>query len=168
MWIGHWVIGEGFYIGLSVAIWIEGTGALQRHDHSAHYFLNHLTIQRLSALVVFVAASIAQYICHAHLYSLRAKAISSADPQKPRYSLPQHTLFRFTHTPHYFTECLIYLALSVLTAPVGYVVNKTILCAMIFVVVNLGVTAHGTAVWYEQKFGKQATRGRARMIPLMY
>lgn len=24
MWIGHWVLGIGFYTGLSVAVWVEG------------------------------------------------------------------------------------------------------------------------------------------------
>ena len=32
MWVGHWVLGIGFYIGTSVAIWIEGIRKFESLD----------------------------------------------------------------------------------------------------------------------------------------
>lgn len=46
--------------------------------------------------------------------------------------------------------------------------NKTILTALIFVTVNLGVTADASKEWYEAKFGKESVAGRWRMIPLIF
>jgi 3-oxo-5-alpha-steroid 4-dehydrogenase 3 len=33
MWIGHWLMGLGFYLFINIAIWIEGVGS------SASYFV---------------------------------------------------------------------------------------------------------------------------------
>jgi 3-oxo-5-alpha-steroid 4-dehydrogenase 3 len=41
-------------------------------------------------------------------------------------------------------------------------------CALLFVMVNLGITAEGTKQWYERRFGREATRGKWRMIPPIY
>lgn len=40
--------------------------------------------------------------------------------------------------------------------------------ALVFVVVNLGVTAEGTKRWYEKRFGVEAVREKWRMIPAVY
>lgn len=53
-------------------------------------------------------------------------------------------------------------------APPGQYVNKTIASALVFVVVNLGVTANGTYGWYAQHFGQDKVKGKARMIPLIW
>lgn len=85
-----------------------------------------------------------------------------------KYTLPEHPAFLSTLCPHYFAECLIYLALSLIAAPRGHAVNRTVFCALVFVIVNLGVTADGTKNWYEQKFGKDKVASRARMIPFVF
>jgi 3-oxo-5-alpha-steroid 4-dehydrogenase 3 len=36
------------------------------------------------------------------------------------------------------------------------------------VIVNLGVTAHGTHEWYERRFGRTALEGRWRMVPFIF
>jgi 3-oxo-5-alpha-steroid 4-dehydrogenase 3 len=41
-------------------------------------------------------------------------------------------------------------------------------CALVCVIVNLGVTAHGTYEWYERRFGKSALKGRWRMVPFIF
>lgn len=70
--------------------------------------------------------------------------------------------------PHYTAECIIYLSLALLGAPEGETVNKTLLSAVIFVAVNLGVTASTTRKWYKEKFGEAAVQGKWNMIPLIY
>jgi 3-oxo-5-alpha-steroid 4-dehydrogenase 3 len=33
MWVGHWILGMGFYVGLNLAIWVEGIEEPQIHAH---------------------------------------------------------------------------------------------------------------------------------------
>jgi 3-oxo-5-alpha-steroid 4-dehydrogenase len=108
------------------------------------------------AVTIFGFASFQQNECHRHLASLK------------KYSLSDHGLFRYLICPHYTCECLIYLALAVVAAPRGQLVNQTILCAVFFVAVNLGVTAVGTKEWYRQKFGSEKVAGKWAMIPFIF
>ena len=105
---------------------------------------------------LFFFGTITQYRAHRHLASL---------PSAPNYALPTSVEFNRTFAPHYFAECLIYLALALLAAPEGQTINKTITSALVLEVINLGITANETYKWYEQRFGVEKVRGRARMIP---
>ncbi|KAH7631749.1 hypothetical protein B0T09DRAFT_356262 [Sordaria sp. MPI-SDFR-AT-0083] len=135
MWIVHWVLGLSYYLFTSVAVWVEGSGAT---DYGMPL------LKTLVAIVMFLYASINQYSCHRHLAGLK------------KYSLPELGLFRYLICPHYFCECLVYLSLAIVAASKGELLNKTLLCALSFVVVNLGVTASGTRKWYAEKFGSKA------------
>lgn len=101
-------------------------------------------------------ASGIQHDCHHYLASLK------------KYTVPLHPLFLRVLCPHYTAECVIYLSLALLAAPRGEMVNKTLLCGLLFVVVNLGVTAGNSKRWYIEKFGEDSVRGRWRMIPGIY
>lgn len=81
------------------------------------------------------------------------------------YKLPTHPAFQPFICPHYTAECLIYLSLAIVAAPASRPLNSTLLCALVFVVVNLAVTADGTKAWYEKRFGKEAVEGKWRMVP---
>ncbi|KAK4548652.1 hypothetical protein LTR36_009563 [Oleoguttula mirabilis] len=171
MWFGHWLIGIFFYTGMSIAVWVEGIPALQEHSFS----LNDLTIaaptlRTFVSTLLFILASGFQYDCHAYLASLKSTTSSSKsdEPRKSDYKLPEHPAFSSLIAPHYTAECLIYVSLALLAAPRGVWMNWTLVCALIFVVVNLGVTADGTKSWYETRFGKKAVEGKARMIPLVW
>ena len=110
----------------------------------------------IAGLPLFVLASVVQYRCHAHLASLE------------KYSLPRGGLFRRIVCPHYTCECILYLSLAVVAAPRGQLWNQTLLCAHLFVLVNLGVTAYGTKKWYIGKFGEKDVAGRWNMIPHVF
>lgn len=110
----------------------------------------------LVCLPIFILASGVQYDCHAYLASLQ------------KYTLPAHPAFEKLICPHYFAECLIYIALTFIAAPKGALVNKTVFTALIFVSVNLGVTADISRDWYAQKFGADKIAGKWRIIPLVY
>ena len=101
-------------------------------------------------------ASGLQHDCHHYLFSL------------DKYTLPTHPIFNRIVSPHYTTECAIYLSLALLAAPSGELVNKTLLSCLCFVAVNLGVTAGTSKEWYMQKFGEESVRNKWRMIPGVY
>ena len=168
MWVGHWILGMGFYVGLNLAIWIEGTKALKTHE----FTLVDLSIQAPSVrtfitLAIFMFASGIQHDCHAYLASLKPTGANNKDG-KPDYQLPDHPAFHPTVTPHYLAECVIYLAIAGMAAPADKWLNETVASALVFVAVNLGATAHGTHEWYERKFGRDALKGRWRMIPFVW
>jgi 3-oxo-5-alpha-steroid 4-dehydrogenase 3 len=108
------------------------------------------------AIPVFIVASTVQHSCHKHLASLK------------KYTLPQSRLFHSTVCPHYTSECLIYIALTLLSAPQGQLVNRTVFAGLGFVVSNLAVTADATRTWYVEKFGAEKLKGRWRMVPYLY
>lgn len=183
MWIGHWVLGLLFYAGLSVAVWIEGVPALQEHRFSFKD-LNVIglapSLRTFIAVLAFLFPSGIQHDCHAYLSSLKRSAAGSANDAGSKeaedYKLPAHPAFHQLIAPHYFAECLIYLSLTVLATPKGDIergttgqwVNWTMASALVFVIVNLGVTADSTKRWYEQRFGRAAVKGRWRMIPWLW
>ncbi|KAF2834506.1 hypothetical protein M501DRAFT_590721 [Patellaria atrata CBS 101060] len=149
MWVGHWVLGLLFYLSMGIAIWIEGlllSLSLIPPVPSARTFL---------ILPSFILASGLQHDIHAYLSSL---------PKNP-YTFPTHPNFAYTLTPHYTCECIIYLSLALLAAPAGMWVNRTVLFGLVFVIVNLGITAKGTREWYAREFGEEKVKGRATMLP---
>ncbi|KAK0193652.1 hypothetical protein F5146DRAFT_1101577 [Armillaria mellea] len=83
-----------------------------------------------------------------------------------KYSLPTQPFFRYITC--YTAECLIYLSLAGIAAPPGQIFNKTILAALVFVAVNLGVTAETTRQWYVEKFGEDKVTALWRIIPFVY
>ncbi|KAI7531224.1 hypothetical protein KC331_g14236, partial [Hortaea werneckii] len=169
MWIGHWMLGIGFYTGLSVAVWVEGAPILASHTFSlADIAVPPPSFRTFLSLLLFILASGFQHDCHAYLCSLKSpsstttnnsSSSSSSSSGKPKdsYKLPTHPAFTHLIVPHYTAECLLYLSLAFLAAPAsqsppgaqeaggnGRIFNYTLFSACIFVVVNLGVTAQGT------------------------
>ncbi|KAL2848120.1 hypothetical protein BJY01DRAFT_212309 [Aspergillus pseudoustus] len=158
MWFVHWLAGVAFYLAVAVAIWIEGTGTVLSHELSLDDFslATRFSGRTLFCLPIFILASGIQHDCHHYLYSLK------------KYTLPTHPMFSKLVCPHYTAECMIYLSIALLAAPKGEIVNKTVLSALAFVTVNLGITASTTRQWYRQKFGEEAVRGKWNMIPIIY
>ena len=99
-------------------------------------------------VLLFMMGSGLQFDCHAYLASLA------------KYTLPVHPAFQWLVCPHYFAECLIYTGLAIMSAPRGRgPVNVTVMTALVFSAVNLGVTSLLNRDWYEEKFGKKAVGG---------
>ncbi|KKZ58469.1 hypothetical protein EMCG_00960 [[Emmonsia] crescens] len=157
MWFPHWIVGLAYYVAMGMAIWVEGIPVIRASDNllsDIQYFAPSL--KTLVFLPVFLIASGIQYDCHLYLASLK------------KYTLPSHPSFLHLVSPHYTAECAIYLSLVFLAAPKGALVNKTILSGLIFVVVNLGISASNTKAWYMRKFGKESVEHRWRMVPYLY
>lgn len=97
-----------------------------------------------------------QYRCHKHLAGLK------------KYSLPTAGMFRHYICPHYTCECLLYLSMAIATAPRYAWFNRTLVCALIFVAINLGVTASGTRKWYVERFGIGSVAMKWNMVPFIF
>jgi 3-oxo-5-alpha-steroid 4-dehydrogenase 3 len=176
MWIGHWALGVWFYASMSVAVWIEGArrfpfgfvscssdviflhlaSLLRESFEFGHLTIEAPSIRTFVGCLMFIVASGVQHDCHSYLASLK------------KYSLPEHPVFGRIVCPHYFVECVIYFAMSIVAAPGGCMLNWTIVCALVFVGVNLGVTADGSRDWYMEKFGAASMSGKWRMIPFAF
>ncbi|EMD01161.1 hypothetical protein BAUCODRAFT_118870 [Baudoinia panamericana UAMH 10762] len=169
MWIGHWLLGIGFYGAMSIAVWVEGIPAIQNYTFSWNDLpITMPNLRTFIAGLIFILASGFQHDCHAYLASLKPRSKASAADGKSDYQLPEHPAFSRLIAPHYTAECLIYVALALIATPQGAWLNWTITSALLFVVINLGVTADGTKKWYETKFGPAAVAGKWRMIPLIF
>lgn len=107
-------------------------------------------------MALFVVGSALQHECHVYLASLK------------KYTLPQHPLFRKAVCPHYASECVIYLALTLIAAPKNRILNKTLAVGLGFVIVNLAAAADSSRKWYAQKFGTELLQNRWRMVPYVW
>ncbi|KAI9702207.1 MAG: 3-oxo-5-alpha-steroid 4-dehydrogenase [Bogoriella megaspora] len=147
MWIVHWILGNAFYVGMSVSVWIEGSPALLAMQAPAleDLRLPAPTLRTFIALPIFILASGAQNDAHRYLASLRSSSPVNA---KPMYKIPEHPLF--------------------VSAPRGNWINWTVASALVFVLSNLAVTADGTKKWYEERFGENSVAGKWRMIPYVF
>jgi 3-oxo-5-alpha-steroid 4-dehydrogenase 3 / polyprenol reductase len=114
------------------------------------------SIRSLLCISGFLFASGIQHDCHRYLASLE------------KYTLPELPMFQLFICPHYTTECIIYLCMAIQAAPEGSLLNTTIFTALIFVTVNLGITAELSREWYALKFGEEKIKGRWRMIPYFH
>ena len=168
MWIGHYLVGCAFYSVMSITVFIEGlkrpTGILATKVS----LITEITLRQsifdsidrysLSAIALFISASIWQYHVHSTLASLRAP-----ETRKVTYLAPpsSNLSFQLFLTPHYTAEILIYLALTLQLR------NWTIFCALIWVVTNLSVSAGETRVWARSKF-REHQWGRWNLIPYLY
>lgn len=121
-----------------------------------HISLSKPSLKTFLAVPLFLLASKVQHDCHVYLSSLE------------KYTLPDHLLFRRVLCPHYTSECMIYLALAIVAAPRGRLLNTTISTALLFTSTNLAITAESTRVWYSGKFGGNKIKERWRMVPFFY
>ena len=114
------------------------------------------SIRTMLCVPVFLIASGVQHDCHTYLAAL------------PKYSLPSHPAFHNLICPHYTAECVIYLSMAVIAASSGFGVNGTIFTALVFVSVNLGITASITKEWYAKKFGAEKVHKRWNLLPYVF
>ncbi|KAI0993091.1 hypothetical protein K3495_g15093 [Podosphaera aphanis] len=157
MWIGIWAIGILFYIFMGISVWIEGIAIFDSPVNIKKFIsISQPSLKTIMALTIFAVASSTQHVYHKHLASLK------------KYTLPNHFLSRWIVCPHYTSECLIYIAIALISAPPDLVFNRTVLAGLTFVISNLAVTADATKTWYQEKFGVEKVKNKWRMIPLIF
>ena len=138
-----------------MAVYLTHPGALTVPE-PARVEISKPSVKTLVAVPIFILASGIQHDCHVYLASLK------------KYTLPETPWFRLIVCPHYTSECLIYLAMAIVSAPEGRFMNITVLAGLGFVVSNLAVTADSTRRWSIEMFGAQKLEGRWRMLPYVY
>ncbi|KAI4597040.1 hypothetical protein KJ359_004952 [Pestalotiopsis sp. 9143b] len=71
---------------------------------------------------------------------------------------------------HWLLGCAYYLGIGVAVWIEGSceICNRTLLSGVVFVAVNLGITASGTRRWYSEKFGKEQIKEKWSMVPLIF
>src|SRR5450432_2771609 len=106
------------------------------------------SLKTCAALPLFLLASGIQHKCHVYLAGLN------------KYTLPEHPLFQRVLCPHYTSECAIYIALAIVAAPQGQILNMIVSGSLLFTATNLAITAESTRVWYAQKFGPEKIETR--------
>ena len=160
--MASYTLGIAFYLAVGVAVWAEGmrksSGAPSFTAHVADprsyitiqqsLLLNklHYPSHQQKASLPFHSSFIASVLQHdSHVYLTNLK----------KYTLPERRLFRWILCPHYTSECAIYLALAIVAAPQGQVLNKTLSTVLLFTVANLTITSNSTRAWYAQKFGEE-------------
>jgi len=160
------------------------SAAVQAHNFSLDDIaVTGPDLRTFASVLLFILASGIQHDCHTYLASLKSKpatppATKSVHLSKngegdsleaAQYKLPDHPAFAYLIAPHYTAECLIYLSLTMVAAPQGSAwVNRTLACALVFVVVNLGATADVTREWYRRRFGEAAVKGKWRLVPYVW
>ncbi|KAI9591290.1 3-oxo-5-alpha-steroid 4-dehydrogenase, partial [Syncephalis fuscata] len=146
MHVGHYIVGVSYYIVTCTATW-------------CYFSMNPSTsigLRHLLSVCLFTYASLHQYRCHSILAQLRSTSSAS---NSSSYSIPYGDWFHWVSSPHYFAELLIYVALSaILHFPLVWC------CLLVWVVINLGTTAHMTHEWYRRHFNCYPIE-RAAFIP---
>jgi 3-oxo-5-alpha-steroid 4-dehydrogenase 3 len=167
MWIGHYLIGLAFYFMMNLAVLVDGS-PIPKGSILFDILIIETSIMRsvsdamdkhtLSAVSLFVTASIWQYNVHSMLASLRPRTTA-----KPTYTSPPESSvsFQLFLTPHYTAEILIYLSMALLSR------NWTMFSALLWVTVDLSVSAAETRQWADTKF-RGSEWGRWNLIPYVY
>lgn len=155
MWVVHWLLGTSYYFCMGISVWIEGAESILATGPQS-LRPTRPSLREVVGVSLFIFAWTMQHRCQRYLSGLQ------------KYSLPDVGMFRHFVCPHYTCECLLYLSLAVVAAPEGRLYNQTLACGVLFVSVNLGVTAGGTRKWYADKFGADKIESRWNMIPLVY
>ena len=122
-------------------------------------FYQEITWLHFLGTFLFFWASYHQYQCHTILGKL---ASWTADGTKI-YKVPNGDWFEHVSSPHYLAEILIYVSLFI---TMQGQCSRWIL-VLVFVVLNLTLTAHNTHMWYKKKFESYPSH-RCIIVPYIY
>jgi len=131
--ITHYIVGMSHYVLIALATYLGLSGNCSASAA--------LTIIDYVLIAVFGIASVQQFRAHYHLAHL------------VKYSLPK---FKVVASPHYFYEVVIYTVFMLFSVKNG--INLTSLMfisSLIFVVVNLSVSAVETYRYYQHKYREE-------------
>jgi 3-oxo-5-alpha-steroid 4-dehydrogenase 3 len=127
--ISHYLVGIFFYTAINLQLFINT-------DFKSTTKVS-FDILLLLSLILFLYATTEQFFNHAHLSRL------------VKYKIPHYGLFKYVCCAHYFDEMLIYLAVF------GILRTRTSFLSLLFVIVNLSISAIETRNYYKtQNNGK--------------
>jgi 3-oxo-5-alpha-steroid 4-dehydrogenase 3 len=154
MWVGHWFMGLLHYFAVTIAIWIEAGPLLlsQRGFALEVPDITTLAIQIVPATGFFILLNMSQHRIHRYLFQL---------PSKPKVIVPSKGIFRYAISPHYGSEVGIYTCLFWLSSLSFETPNWTMLCVLVFVATNLGVSAQVARERYAKDFHGEVVRNKS-------
>ncbi len=123
-------------------------------------FVENMRRHHIPPILLFFWAYLHQYRCHYILGQLR-----KGGKNKSQYTIPTGDWFEFVSSPHFFTEMLIYLALTLCQA----VNNPKTPMWLVFLTTCciLTASARQTQQWYREKFDDYP-KERKIVIPYVY
>jgi hypothetical protein len=127
----------------------DNNKATRQQSTSTHYFFIGFCLW----------AQYQQYRHHVLLAQLRRQ---QRQQQSSQYILPTGAWFHVVSCPHYLAEILIYASLVV---GVCGTMNAQSLSLLVWVSVNLTVSARQSQAWYEQMFPAYNTLNRGAIVP---
>jgi 3-oxo-5-alpha-steroid 4-dehydrogenase 3 len=128
--VGHYLVGISYYFITSLSIWYHGSICL----NGSFYIL--------IGIGLFIYASLHQHQCHCILAKLRDQP-----KHAHTYHIPFGDWFEYVSSPHYFAELLIYTSLALILG-----LPQVWFSTFLWILVNLGTTAHRTHQWYHTTF----------------
>ncbi|GAX17203.1 3-oxo-5-alpha-steroid 4-dehydrogenase 3 [Fistulifera solaris] len=165
MHIMGYCAGVAHYIWLPLAFVSVPYGTKDVMDHN-----NTVPVDdaRFLQMLVFLLGLWAQYQQHRHhrlLASLRIDPQTNSSHNSPKYRIPTGGWFRMVSCPHYLAEIILYVCFTILiqfdhpTPRMGLV--------LLFVVLNLSVTAIRTHRWYYENIPGYIQLQRRALIPFV-
>jgi 3-oxo-5-alpha-steroid 4-dehydrogenase 3 len=124
---------------------------------------------RLLPMVVFLLGLWAQYQQHRHhrlLANLRINPQTNSSHKSPTYKIPTGGWFRMVSCPHYLAEIILYMCFTILVA-FDHSTRRMGL-VLLFVVLNLSVTAIRTHRWYCEHCPGYIHLQRRALIPFVF
>ncbi|KAG0304544.1 hypothetical protein BGZ98_005348 [Dissophora globulifera] len=178
--VGHYIVGISFYAAMAPSLWVDWYEARVLAGASAPPQQSHKSVATIVAavgtkgwigLVLYLWASWHQHRCHVILANLRKhpskehRNDEDGQGQRPvqsEYKVPFGDWFEYLVTPHYSAEMVIYLGFYLMASssslpaasPSSSLTPTTMLLALIWVVVNLGIVARESDQWYRSRFGE--------------
>jgi hypothetical protein len=124
-------------------------------------------------ILLFCIGSYKQYESHVILAKLRGKEVDTVKHHyqqfhpdltpRHQYYIPFGGWFTYCSSPHYFCEILIYCSFAFISS------FDLVQClCLVWVAMNLFITADATHQWYQRKFAEEYPRHRTRLIPFLY
>jgi 3-oxo-5-alpha-steroid 4-dehydrogenase len=143
MHILGFLIGASFYLAVPLAF---ASGESIKVEQTAQL------VFLATGITSFVLGSYHQLMCHQVLRRTRSNSAA-------QYSIPYG----------YFAEILIYIGFTLICAGCEKFVRPELLLALVFTVINLGITAKKSHRWYCNTFGESYTNlNRYVMIPWLF
>lgn len=111
-------------------------------------------------IILFVVASGLQFYCHLILGQERSKSQTSK-----KHRPLNHPIFKLIHTPHYFSELLIYTSMAGLNN-----FQPLSLMNLFWIITILGVSAKNSADWLIEQWGYKSHGDFCKylMIPFLF
>jgi 3-oxo-5-alpha-steroid 4-dehydrogenase 3 len=163
--VSHYLLGYIFYLLRAPLVVLHLTSydgvnvASSTNGIMSAFKWNHLL-----GMGIFVYGAYHQYVCHCILADLRSnKSITATSSNSKQYSIPYGDWFKYTSSPHYFAEIVLYVGVCLTLwgfTPAWLIPLFTVSC--------LSFSAYWTHRWYLKEFPEYKKLNRTSIIPYVW